>query len=412
MTDDGVTKTPEPASDEPAAAKPGRSRGIIAVTLIVVASLLLPLAGLTVWVRNMMLNTDRYVETVSPVASDPAVQEAIATRVSIALVDELNVEQRAKSALPERAQFLAAPITTGATQLVHNATLRLVGTDQFQTLWEAANRRAHDQIVAALTGRDSKHVVNDKGKVVLQLGPMAAKVAQQLSKIGFGLPSSVDVNRLNVRFVLIDSADLKSVQDYTNILNKLAWVLPILALLLYAAAIVIAPRKRVALVRVGIGIVVAMVVMVIAYGFARTAYLDSLPGPGKHEAGAVIFDTLTRYLQRGVRVLLVVGVLVWLIAWLAGPSRPAQAVRRQWNGITGKDGDGRSGEPGPVNRWVADHIGLLRGLLLGALALVLVISGRPTGKLVLLLLLIGLVGLGVIQLLAGGGRRREVPAET
>jgi hypothetical protein len=374
----------------------------------VVASLLLPLAGITVWTRNLMLNTDRYVQTVSPITSDPAVQEAIATRVSAALVGELDIAKRAKAALPDRAQFLAAPITTGATQLIHNATLRLVTTDQFHTLWDAANRRAHDQIVAALTGRDSKHVVNDKGKVVLQLGPIAAKVAEKLSTIGFALPSSVDVNRLNVRFVLIDSADLQSVQDYANVLDKLAWVLPILSLLLYAAAIAIARRKRVALGRVGIGIVIAMVVMVIAYGFARTAYLDSLPGPGKHEAGAVIFDTLTRYFQRGLRVLLVVGILVWLIAWLAGPSRPARAVRRQWNGITGKDGDG---EPGPVSRWAADHVGLLRGLLLGVLALVLVVAGRPTGKMVLLLAIVGLIGLGVIQLLAAGGERRDQVAE-
>jgi hypothetical protein len=102
---------------------------------------------------------------------------------------------------------------------------------------------------------------------------------------------------------------------------------------------------------------------------------------------------------------------VWLGAWLAGPSRPARAVQRQWHRMTGKGGDGHDGEPGPVNRWVADHIGLLRGLLLGVLALVLVVMGRPTGKVVLLLVLIALVGLGVIQALAAGGRRREVPAE-
>ena len=125
----------------------------------------------------------------------------------------------------------------------------------------------------------------------------------------------------------------------------------------------------------------------------------------------MVFDTLTRYLQRGVRVLLVVGILVWLFAWLAGPSRPARAVQRQWNRVTGKDGDEPSGEPGPVNRWVADHVALLRGLLLGALALVLVVAGRPTGKMVLLLLLIALAGLGVIQVLAAGGRRGDVPAE-
>ena len=209
----------------------------------------------------MMLNTDRYVQTVSPLPSDPAVQEALATKLSVALVRELDVQGRAESALPKRAKFLAAPIATGATQLAHNATLKLVTTEKFQQLWDTANRRAHDQIVAALTGEGTKHIKNSNGKVVLELGPIAVKVAQQLSKIGLGLPSSVDVNRVSVRFVLIESADLESVQDYTKILNKLAWVLPILVLLLYGAAIVIAPKKRVAVVRVGIGVTIATLVV-------------------------------------------------------------------------------------------------------------------------------------------------------
>ena len=83
---------------------------------------------------------------------------------------------------------------------------------------------------------------------------VAESVAQQLKRIGIGLPSSIDVNRMNVRFVLIDSADLKSIQTYTKILDQLAWVLPLLALLLYGIAIAIAPKKRAAVARTGIGI--------------------------------------------------------------------------------------------------------------------------------------------------------------
>jgi hypothetical protein len=337
------------------------------------------------------------------------VQEAVATKVSVAVANELDIAKRAKAALPPKAEFLAGPIATGATQLVYTATLKIVQSSQFETLWEQANKRAHDQLVGALTGRDSKHLKNDNGKVVLQLGPLAVKVAQQLSRIGIGLPSDVNVSRMNVRFVLIDSADLKSVQTYTKILDKLAWVLPILAILLYGIAIAVAPKKRVAVARTGIGITVAMLVAVIGYGLVRTLYLDSLPGPGKHEAGAVIYDTVTRYVQRGFRVLLVVGVLVWLIAWLAGPSRPATAVRRQWNRMFDR-GD-HAGPVGPVTQWVADHVGLLRGLLLAVLGLVLIAWQNPSGKVVLLLVVIGLVGLGVIQLLAAGAKRSEEPAE-
>ena len=55
-----------------------RWRTILAVLLIVVGCVLAPLAGVAVWARNQVTNTDRYVRTVAPLASDPAIQTAIA----------------------------------------------------------------------------------------------------------------------------------------------------------------------------------------------------------------------------------------------------------------------------------------------------------------------------------------------
>jgi len=80
MTDAETSGPVGPETTE--AKKPGRGRGITAMVCIVVASLLLPLAGITVWVRNLVLNTDRYVSTVKPLATDPAVQQAVAVRIS------------------------------------------------------------------------------------------------------------------------------------------------------------------------------------------------------------------------------------------------------------------------------------------------------------------------------------------
>ena len=150
-----------------------------------------------------------------------------------------------------------------------------------------------------------------------------------------------------------------------------------------------------------------MVFAVVAYGFMRTVYLDSLPGPGNHEAGAVVFDTVTRYVQRGFKMLLIAGTVIWFAAWLAGPSRPATAVRRQWNRMLGRAGDGLgdTASLGPVNEWVAAHVGLLRGALLALLGLLLITWDRPTGNVVLLFAVVGLVGVALIQLLAAGGDR-------
>ena len=53
----------------------------MACLLIVVGCVLAPLAGVAVWARNQVTNTDRYVTTVAPLARDPAIQAAIAERM-------------------------------------------------------------------------------------------------------------------------------------------------------------------------------------------------------------------------------------------------------------------------------------------------------------------------------------------
>ncbi len=56
-----------------------RWRTIVAVLLIVLGCVMAPLAGVAVWARNQVTNTDRYVRTVAPLAADPAFQATIAT---------------------------------------------------------------------------------------------------------------------------------------------------------------------------------------------------------------------------------------------------------------------------------------------------------------------------------------------
>lgn len=295
-----------------------RGRASTSIALIVLASILLPLAGVTVWVRNLVLDSDRYVDTVAPLSRNPAVRDAVATRVGSEVVDALDLQTRAQSALPQRARSLATPIAAGAEQLVRDITVRLLESEKFDQVWRFANRRAHDQIVVALTGRENGAVTTNDGRVVLDLGSLAEDVARKLGDLGVTVPKTLDVSRLNVKFVLIASDDLKSVQSYARLLDRLAWVLPLITLLVFAAAVVIAPKRRRAVLRVGVGVTVAMAVTLIGYGFARSTYLDHLPDTVQSSAAAAaIFDTVTRFLERGMRAILVIGVLAWVGAWLA-----------------------------------------------------------------------------------------------
>ena len=387
-----------------------RGRGIASIALIVIGSLLLPLAGITVWVRNLVLDSSRYVDTMAPLSKDPAIREAVAQRVATSVVDALDVEQRAQEALPKRAKFLAAPIAAGAQQLVHGATVKVLESDAFAKIWQRANEDAHDQVVAVLTGRKQGAVTTDDGKVVLNLGPVAQAVAKQLGDLGIGVPQNIDVSRINTRFVLIASDDLASVQSYARLLDKLAWILPLITLLIYALAVFLGPRRRVALMRVGFGITVAMVVSLVAYGFARTTYLDGLPSSvHSTAAAAAVFDTVTRFIERGLRALLVLGLLVWVAAWLVGPSRGARLIRTHWNRLLGRAGEGIGDavEIGPVSRWVAANVMGLRIALFAVLLLLLWVWDRPTGLVILGLGVLLVVGLGVIQTVAAGGSTGE-----
>jgi hypothetical protein len=395
------------AADVTTEAKPKkhRARATTAIVFVVIASILLPLGVITVWVRNMILDTDRYVSTVSPLATDPAVQNAMVDRVTTAVVGGLDLQQRAEQKLPKRLKFLAGPIAAGGQQVVDVAATKVVESSYFPTLWDGVNRRSHDQIVNALTGRTTGALTNTNGKVTLNLNIVAQNVAKQLQKVAPGIPSNIDFKRLNTRFVLVDSQDLADVQDYAKLLDKLAWVIPFLALLLYGAAIAIAPNRRRGVVWVGLGIFCAMALELIAYNFGRTQYLANLPTGAHPDAAAAVFDTITRYFQLALRTILVIGLLVALIAWLAGPARAAQAVRRQWNRMTGKVA---GEEPGEFSQWVGRNaMGLRVGLLI-FLVFVLFMWTRPTGKVVLGLAVVGVIGLAVIQLLGAGAPKAAV----
>ncbi|MGH9207975.1 MAG: hypothetical protein ACRD1G_15710, partial [Acidimicrobiales bacterium] len=103
--------------------------------LIVLACILAVLSIFVVFARNELLNTDAYVNTVAPLAGDPAIQAAVAHQVSKRLIAQTDVQKRVEQALPDRAGFLATPISNGLRNATEQITLKVVQSPQFETLW-------------------------------------------------------------------------------------------------------------------------------------------------------------------------------------------------------------------------------------------------------------------------------------
>lgn len=312
-----------------------RGRGVAAAVLIVLGCVLAPLAVVGVWAGNEVSNTDRYVANVAPLAGDPVIQDAVADRVTGAIMQRLDVPAvltevvgalEAKG-LPakvgDKLAGLAAPLGSGVQSFVREQTGKVVRSDAFEKIWDDANRVAHKQLDAVLSGDGGPAVQVDGGTVSLDLGPLVAVVKKQL--VDAGLTLAANIPDVHPTFELFESADLAKAQKAYSLVNALRWVLPLVSLALIAGGVLLAARRRRALLRAGLGLAGAMLVLGVGLTIGRHVYLDAVAAAELNSAAAsALFDTLVRFLRSGLRVLLVLGLVVALIAYLNGPARRAR----------------------------------------------------------------------------------------
>jgi len=383
-------------------------RRIGAVILIVLASVLAPISALGVWLRNQVTDTDRYVETVAPLVSDPAVQSLVADRVTQRLFEEVDVQAAIQEALPENAAFLSSALTSGLETVVREATLRVVESDQFRELWTAANRLAHEQLVAVLTGEPSGVVTTQDGIVSLDLSSIANEVVQRLQARGIDLFESVNIDPGRFTIQIFQSDMITRAQVAFDAFDTVATVLPWLTLLFFAGGILLFPNRRRGALWAAVGLSLGMALLLLAVAIGRTVYLGAVPSsaiPG--DAAAAFFDTLVRFLRQSVRALLAVGIVALLACVIFGPGDGARRFRGWVARMLGRVGD-EAGERGvdfgPVGHWVGRNITALRIAVGVAAALLLIAWDQPTATVVFVVAFIAVLWLGVIEVIGRGGR--------
>lgn len=378
-----------------------RWRAWVSAVLITLGCVLLPVSGVAYWAANQVADTARYVENVTPLASDPTVQAAATDRVTAAVMKALDVPslvKRISGALPpkigDRVNGLAGAINGGVEGFVHDTVGKVVASDQFQSVWVDANRVAHTQLNAVLSGQGSAVLKVTGNTVSIDLGPIIEKVKQRLVASGLGIAASIPA--IHPTFELFQSPDLVRWQTLYSWLLTLQWALPLLTLILLALGIYVARNHRRAVLGTGIGIAVSMLALAVALLLVRGAYLNSVAAHGLNTAAAAAFyDTLIRFLRDGLRTLLVLGVVIAVGAFFTGPSTTAVATRRFLTGhISGKINTGRFGV------WLYRYRGPVRAGVVALAALVFVFWDRPTGKVVLLLAVLTLLVLGLVELLS------------
>jgi hypothetical protein len=393
-----------------------RSRGwaVLSAVLIVLGCVLAPLSVTSVWASTVISDTDQYVETVAPLAEDPALQRAVADEVTETVFEYVDVEALTTEAIdtlasqenapPRLAAALPAltgPIVNGVEEFTADRIDEVVASPQFAEAWVAVNRVAHEQVVTLLEGNQGGAVSAQGDTVTLNLGPIVALVKERLVAQGFTLAENIPA--VNRSFVLVQSEGITQAQGFYRLINTLGVWLPFVALGLLAAGVLIAADKRRALLRGSLGVVAAMVALGVALAVGRVLYIDAVPADVLTPAAAgTVFDTLVRFLRTGLRALAVLGLVVALDAFLTGPSVAATRTRSALEGGIGSMRGGAEAagfRTGRFGGWVFAHKRVLRYATVIGGGLTLLFWDQPTGWVVVTVALVVLAVLAVVEFL-------------
>jgi hypothetical protein len=295
------------------------------IALVFLASIIGFFAVFAVWAKRQALETNTWTDTSTQLLADENVQTALSTFLVDAIYDNVDVEAELRKALPPRADVFAGPAAGGIRQIAYNAALKALATSQVQDAWKQANATAHSAFVNLIEGGGS-NLSTTGGDVTLNLEALAEQVGE---RAGVDVASKLPPDAAQLE--LIHSDQLGFAQDMVNLLRKLAYVLPFVALGLYALAIYLARGRRRETVRaVGIGFIAIGIVVLIARGLAGNLVVDSLAATDSVKPAVESVWSIGTSLLSGTGAAMIgYGVVIVLGAFLAGPSPVARACRRE-----------------------------------------------------------------------------------
>lgn len=245
-------------------------------TCAVLAAILLPLAIIGLWAREVILDESVFVSTFSAVWDDPNVQSVVSDRIV----------EVAKERRPDM-----GPVTQAA--LVRTAD-QVIASSAFEKIWEDVLRLAHQGISFVWTGEGEKGIVStDDGVISIDLAPVMVAVTDGLQKEGVTLftgdniPSSVPVE-------IVSAEKLKPAHQGLVWLNRLAYVLPVIAAIFVALALYLAALRWRMLFWMSLGGALSVGLTMIAVAIARSRIIDAPKNDVSSAFVSVVLDEALR----------------------------------------------------------------------------------------------------------------------
>jgi len=355
----------------PPAGTPGRTRSIASWVLTVLAGIAVAASVVGYWAHETLLDTDKFMAAVTPAVQSDAVKQVVADRLADQALEALDLDTRVADALdaagdrmsdaiasaldlsPTQAarlqrlngglQLLAGSIAGGLETRIREAIDTFVTSREGDGLLVDLVTRLHERTVLLLRDElDQLPSIDvESGEVKLNLVPMVAESIRRVVNAGIvaiggerqipPFDSSEDAEQAIDRLAgivghelppdfgqvaLMSEDQLRNAQDAVKTFDRLVWILIALSILLAIGAFLLAPSWTAGLLRVGVAVAVAVFVGWFAVGAIADAVAQAARTPEGQTAVADIAGAVIHSLQPLATVLILVGLVVALVAFV------------------------------------------------------------------------------------------------
>jgi len=312
------------ASEQPD--KGSRRRRLAVWVLVVLGALCIFISTISVWVRDIALDSDEWANTSSQLLQSENVRNVLSVYIVDQAYASSDAQARLEEALPEQLKPLAGTLAAQLKGAAYDAVNRALARPRVQELWRSANRATNERLVALLEG-DTERLQVSGGAVVLDLDQLVADVTGQV-----GASEGV-TNALQGRvepIVIMKSDQLSTAQNIVQFLKALSFWPLIVGLLLWAGAVYIAEgRRRRVLRNIALSLVLMGLLLLAVRRIVGNAVIDNLvQTESVRDAAKDVWTIFTSLLAQSAWAGIVVGLIAVVAIWFSGAGARATAGRR------------------------------------------------------------------------------------
>lgn len=364
-------------------------RRFAAGALATIGLLLVPAAIMAHWATEQLVQTERFVAVLAPLAEKPEVQDRIIAEVTTIVDEQLDISSITSELLSglgealdlgPRAQdalgLVSEPIAAGIRALVDDVVGEVVRSPAFASAWASSVEVLHAQSIRVLSGDpDSLLALDRDGTLSLPLGPIVAEVRAAL--VAQGVPFAAAIPEVDRAIVIAELPNLALARVVYQVGISIGTWLPWICAGLLVGALLLSRRRPLMLRTLGVLAAVVIGTLAIGFAIARTA-LTALVEPTSSALVGLVYDAVLGYATSIVGALLVLAVIAAIVGWWLSPSASATQTRATVSRALGqaRGARARSGiSLGRVGEWMHAERVMVRFTLLalGSLPALLIV---------------------------------------